>query len=212
MSWSLSVLAGEGFERPPAFRQVVANFLSSTPRQKADPATGWIQIVLMGKLFAAHCWERQVGQGVTHELGFHTVLAVELLFKRENYKHLVHILLDELDAMFFPCPKLRAYEENHGNSEMVELLGELEVNVREINEHSDVWPLRADCRFQAAKFAIDTWQMADDLGDTHDSHVFRPDYALETGIDHARATHSDEPGRLAIRFQLRLSSSTSSAP
>ena len=182
------------------FGQVVANLLGSAAWQKADPATGRSDVVLLRKLLTANCGERQVGQRVPHELSFHTVLAVELLFKGENYKHLVDILLDELDAMLFPCPQLRTDEKNYRDSEMVELLGELEVNVREIDEHSDVGPLRADGGLQAAKFAIDPRQVADDLGDSHDRHIFRADYALEAGIDHARAAHSNEPDGLAIRF------------
>ena len=81
----------------------------------------------------------------------------------------------------------------------MELLGELEVNVGEIDEHSDVGPLRADGGLQPAKFAIDAWQMADDLGDAHDRHIFRADDALEAGIDHARSAHSHESRGLANR-------------
>jgi hypothetical protein len=44
--------------------------------------------------------------------------------------------------------------------------------------------------------------MADDLCDAHDRHIFRADYALEAGIDHARSTHSHESRGLANRAQL----------
>ena len=47
-----------------------------------------------------------------------------------------------------------------------------------------------------------SWQMADDLCDAHDRHIFRADYALEAGIDHARSAHSHESRGLANRVQL----------
>ena len=72
------------------------------------------------------------------ELGLNAALAVELLFKGEDDQHAVDIFLDELDAVLLPGPELRADEEDDGNAEAVQLLGELEVDVGEVDEDGDV--------------------------------------------------------------------------
>jgi len=45
---------------------------------------------------------------------------------------------------FFHAHKLRAHEEDHGNAEAVELFGQLEVNVGEVDEDGYVWTAVAD--------------------------------------------------------------------
>ena len=66
------------------------------------------------------------------------MVAIERLFEGKDDEHLVDVFLHELDALLFPGPELGAYEEDDGDAEAVELFGELEVDVGEIDEDSDV--------------------------------------------------------------------------
>ena len=90
-----------------------------------------------GELLAADGGQGQVGEGMADEFGFDAALAIELLFEGEDDEHAVDVALDELDAVLLPGPELRADEEDDGNAEAVEFLGELEVDVGEVDEDGD---------------------------------------------------------------------------
>ncbi len=62
----------------------------------------------------------------------------------------------------------------------------------------------ADGALEAAEFAVDAGQVADDFGDAHDRHVFRAHDALEAGIGHALAAHAEEGGSPPLSFQTLL--------
>ncbi len=71
------------------------------------------------------------------EFRLDAALAVELLFEGEDDQHAVDVFLHELDAVLFPGPELRADEEEDGDAEAVEFLGELEVDVGEVDEDGE---------------------------------------------------------------------------
>jgi hypothetical protein len=75
----------------------------------------------------------------------------------------------------------------------VQLFGELEVDVGEIDQDGEGGAALLDGMFEAAEFAVDAGQVADDLGDAHDGHVFRADDAVEAGGGHALAAHPPIP-------------------
>ena len=114
--------------------------------------------------------------------------------------------------MLLPGPELGADEEDDGDAEAVELLGQLEVDVGEIDEDGDIGAAGADGGFELAEFAIDAGQVADDFSDAHDGHVFRADDAVEAGGDHALAAHAEEGGGLCWAARRRLRAAISSAP
>ncbi len=125
------------------------------------------------------------------EFGFHAALAIERLLEGEDHEHAVDVALDELDAVFLPGPELRADEEEDRDAEAMELFGELEVDVGEVDEDGERGAALADGVLETAKFVIDAGQVADDFGDAHDRHVFSADDAIEAGIDHALAAHAN---------------------
>ena len=104
--------------------------------------------------------------------------------------------LDQADAVFLPCPELGADEEDDGNAEIVELLGELEVNIGEVDEDGNIGPALADSALEAAEFAVDAGQVADHFSDSHNRHIFRPDNDLEPCGSHALAAHAEESSGL----------------
>ena len=85
------------------------------------------------------------------ELGVDTAFAVERFFKREDDEHAVDIFAYEPDALLLPGPELGADEEDDGDAEAVELGGEAEMDVREIDEDGDGGMAIADCDLQAMR-------------------------------------------------------------
>jgi hypothetical protein len=78
----------------------------------------------------------------------------------------------------------------------VELAGEAEVDLREVNEDGNGGAAKADGSLEFLKFAVDAGEMEDDLGEAHDGHVFRADDALKAGCGHALAAHTEKVGGL----------------
>ena len=119
-------------------------------------------------------------------------LAVEGLFEREDDQHLVDVLLDFFDAAFLPGPELGADEEDDRDAKAVELFGQGEVDVGEVDEDGQVWFALADGGFELAEFGVDAGEMADDFRDAHDGYVFCADDAVKACFDHARTAHAYE--------------------
>src|ERR1019366_4968970 len=161
-------------------------------------------MIFAGKLFAADGGLRQIRQRMADEFSLNAVLAVEGLFKGEDDQHLVDVFLHQLDALFLPRPELRAYEKDDGNAEPMELLSQPEMDVWEVDENGHAGTPSANGCFEPAKFAIDARQVANDLGDAHDGHVFRAHDALEARLLHARAAHAEEGRGLADGAELLL--------
>jgi hypothetical protein len=76
------------------------------------------------------------------ELGVHAALAVESLLKGEDDQHLVHALLHPAQAAALPRPELRETNHTTGTPRRVQMFGEPEVHVGEVDEDGDVGPLR----------------------------------------------------------------------
>jgi len=79
----------------------------------------------------------------------------------------------------------------------MQLFGQAEVDFGKVDEHGDTGTARADRLFELAKLAVDARQMADDLGEAHDGHLFGADDAIEARCGHALAAHAEELRRLA---------------
>src|SRR5206468_3124107 len=109
-------------------------------------------------------WE-EIGEGVADEGDFDAMLPIERLLEGEDDNHLADIFLHELDAVLLPRPELGADKEDDGDAEPMELFGEFEVNVREVDEDRDIGPVLADGGFEAAEFSIDAGQVADHFCD-----------------------------------------------
>ena len=79
----------------------------------------------------------------------------------------------------------------------MEFPGQSEMDVGEVNENSYAGPALADGLLESTEFAVDARQMADNLGNAHNRHVFRTDDAFQTGIRHALAAHAEEACRFS---------------
>ena len=91
-------------------------------------------------LLAADGRQRQLGQRMAHKLRLHAPLPVERLLKGKDHQHPAHIFLHQLDAVLLPRPQLRAHKEDHRHAQPVELLGQLEMDVGEVDEHGHIRP------------------------------------------------------------------------
>src|SRR5579872_385584 len=174
--------------------QIGGDFLDAAAGKQGNPSVVCAEVGAHRKIFAAIDGNRQVGEGVAYEFCAYAAVAIEGLLKGEDNQHAVDVALHELDAVFLPCPELRADEEEHGDSEPMELCGELEVNVGEIDEDGERGSANPHGMLEASKFTVDAGQVTDNLGDAHDSHVLSPNNAIETGLDHPLAAHADKCG------------------
>ncbi len=152
--------------------EVGANLFGAAAGEQGDPCFAGVECTLCGKFLARCAWEWQIGEGVADEFGTDAVVAIELLLEGEDDEHAVDVFLDELDAVLLPGPELGADEEDDGDAEAVELFGQLEVDVGEVDEDGDRGAALADGLLEAAELAVDAGQVADDLGDAHDGHIF----------------------------------------
>jgi len=76
----------------------------------------------------------------------------------------------------------------------MEMFGETEVDVREVDQDSYVRLVAFDFGYKATVGAVDMGDVAKDLGDAHDSNVFRPDGAELACLFHLRAAEAGEAG------------------
>ena len=138
------------------------------------------------------------------KIGLDAALAIILLFKRKDDQHALDIALNLLDAVRLPGPELRADEVDHRNAEAIEHLGEAEMNFRKVDEHGDGGAAGVDGALKLTELAIDARQVAHDLGESHDRHVFRADDDLDTGGGHAWAAHAEDLGCFAFLGEAAL--------
>ena len=136
------------------------------------------------------------------EFGLDAALAIEGLFKGKDDQHAAYELAHQPDAVLLPGPELRADKVNHRNVEAVELAGQTEVNLGEVDKDGHVGTTRADSALEPAELAVDAGQMEQDFGQAHDRDIFRADDALEAGGGHALAAHAVEGGGLAAGGEL----------
>ena len=77
------------------------------------------------------------GEGVADELGVDAAVAVEGLFEGEDDEHFADALLHPAEAAALPGPELRGDEPDDGDAGGVEVSGEAEVDVGEVDEDGD---------------------------------------------------------------------------
>src|SRR5580692_7821329 len=125
--------AGQQVRGGKHLRQVVRNLTWAAAGEHGDPGFGGVECVACGELFAGDGGQRQLSEGMADELGVDAALAVERLLEREDDQHAADVLLHQLDAVFLPGPQLRTDEENYRHAEAVELFGEPEVDLGEVD-------------------------------------------------------------------------------
>jgi len=124
---------------------------------------------------------------VAYELCVDATGAVEALLEREDDHHAANSLLHPAEPLALPRPELGADEVEDWDVELLELAGQTEVYIGEVDEDGDVRAALLYGAYKAAKFAIDMRCMADDLGYAHVSDIFGADDAGEAGVVHLLA-------------------------
>ncbi len=97
-----------------------------------------------------------------------------------------------------------ADEEEDGNAEAMQLFGELEMDVGEVDEDGKGGAALADGSLEASEFPVDAGQVTNDFRDPHDRHVFRAHDPVETCLDHARTTHANKERAASMRLETFL--------
>src|ERR1700738_1708796 len=154
-----------------------------------EPGNKPLQAVPGGKVGPRNVRQRLLRHGMPDKLGLHPAFAIERFLEGKDHQHAVHVFLDKLDAVFLPCPELRANKEEHRDAQAVKLLRQLEMNVGKVDQYRHVRPPIAQRLLQLAEFAVDARQVPHHLGDAHDRHVFRSDYALQSSRRHPWSAH-----------------------
>ncbi len=185
----LDVVAGEGGLRGAGVdevahgelvegREVGADFFPAAAGEEGDPGLVGVEAVLGGVGFARDGGGWEFGEGVAYELGLDVAGLVEGLLEGEDDEHAVYAFLDPAEAGALPGPELGADEPDHGDACVVEVLGEAEVYVGEVDEDGDVWAGSADAADEFAVAGVDVGDVAEDFGDAHDGYVFGADDAV----------------------------------
>src|ERR1700728_1069796 len=86
----------------------------------------------------------------------------------------------------------------------MELPGELEVDVGEVNEDGNVWPAASCGLLELSKLAVDAGQVTDHFRDAHHGHVFGADQPREAGSGPPIAAHAEERRGVAAGGELAL--------
>ena len=95
---------------------------------------GWVQAVLCSVRCAGDCGHRERGEGVADEFGIDSASAVELGFEGEDDEHARDALLHPAQASALPGPELGTDEPEYWHAEAVEVFGEAEVDVGEVDK------------------------------------------------------------------------------
>ena len=174
------------------FRQVEPDFLAPAARQKADPGFRRIDTGLAGEFVPADLRRFQLGQRMPDKLSFDAPVAVKLLLEGKDSQHAIHVALDAADAILLPRPQLRAHEVDHRHAQGLQPPGQREIHVRKIDQNSSVGLFLRDRGAQPAIFAINARHVADDLGDSHDRHVFGAHNGSKAESLHAATAQAEE--------------------
>ena len=128
------------------------------------------------------------------EGGVDVAVAVESLFEGEDDEHFGDALLHPAETRTLPGPELRADEPDDGDAEFVEVFGEAEVDVGEVDENGDAGFFAADAGNELAVLGEDVRRVTEDFGDAHVGDVFGADDAVLAGGFHLLAAESGEGG------------------
>jgi len=160
-----------------------------------------------GICLAAHCGQRQAGEGMTDELGVDATGAVERTFEGEDDKHLGNPLLHPAEAASFPRPELRTDQVDHGNVKALQLAGEAKVDVREVDENGNRGSLPPDSADELAELGVDIGCVTEHFGNAHVGNVLGADDTPLASLFHLPAAETEESclgkGRLQRLNQLR---------
>ncbi len=174
--------------------EVGFDFAPAGAGEEGDPGLGGVEVVVGGVGLAGDGREGEFGEGVADELGVDVAIAVKGGFEGEDGEHLRDALLDPAEAASFPSPELGGDEPDDGNVEPLEVLGEAEVDVGEVDEDGGSGWRGVDGCDKFAILGVDVGGVADDFGDAHVGDVFCADDAVLTGCGHLLAAEAGEGG------------------
>src|SRR5581483_4508130 len=104
--------------------------------------------------------------GMPDALHGDTGLAVNLLLKIEDAKHLLNGRFKLPDPPPPPCPDLRAYEVDHRYVAPLQLFRQAQVEIGEVNEDGNLWLPPAHLIEEDAKGPLHARQTRDDFCDS----------------------------------------------
>src|SRR6266702_3568466 len=122
------------------------------------------------------------------------MLLVEGYLEGEDDQHSVDIPLHQANAMLLPCPELGTDEEDNRHSMFAKMPCQFQVNIRKIDEDSNIGRGADDGFFQFSILAINARQVPNHFRDAHDGNVLRVDDSSASQSFHSLAPHPEEFG------------------
>src|SRR5579875_725016 len=101
---------------------------------------------------------------MAHELGCDLAVLVKRGLEGKDDHHARDALLHPAKPLWLPRPELRADEVDDRNVERAKLVGEAEVDVREVDEDGGVGAALSDAGDETAIGGVDARRVAQDLG------------------------------------------------
>lgn len=174
--------------------EVCLEFAVSAAGEEGDPLLGGVEVVGGGEVGAGDGGKGKRGERVTDKSSRDIAGLVEDLLEREDDEDAADALLHPAEATALPGPELRADEPKDGDAGPMEVTGEAEVDVGEVDEDGEVGAGGADGADEPAVAAVDAGDVAEDFGDAHDSDVFGADGLELAGGAHFRSAQAGEGG------------------
>ena len=182
--------------------QVGADFFPARAREQRDPGLGGVEVVGGGVGFAGGGGQRRFGEWVADELRVDAAVAVEGLFEWEDDEHARDALLHPAQARALPRPELRRNEPDDGHARCVQMPGEAEVDVGEVDEDGDVGEVLLYAADKAAIAGVDAGDVEEDFGDAHDGYIFGADDLDLMFGGHLAPAEASEGGLRQVAAQL----------
>src|SRR3954447_9546075 len=101
---------------------------------------------------------------MSDEFYFDPVLAIKILFERENHQHLADVSLHQLQPPFSPSPQLWRHVVEDRDAERVKFFREPEVEIWEVNQDRCRGSSLLSRLHQSVELAIDLGQVLYDFG------------------------------------------------
>src|SRR5271157_852466 len=126
------------------------------------------------------------------ELRFDAALAIKLLLEREDHQHPADVFTHAFNASLLPRPELRAHVVNDRHAALVQLAGEPQIEIWEVDEHRRIGPAPLRLAHHLAKAAIDGWNVLDDLYNADFGDLASVRQQLAAGRAHLLSADAEE--------------------
>ena len=166
-------------------RQIHADFLHPAARHECDPLLGWVKVELSRVLAPVDGGVGEFRKGMAHKGGVYPTIAVELFLKREDDESLIDVVAEQAHASLAPGPELRRHIIYSRYSTPLHLPCDSPIKSRRVDDDRDFGLALVGFPDQLVVESPDSWQMAENFGDSDNGKFFGVDHRVASGGAHA---------------------------